>query len=108
MPGQGVLAVNTVRSHCSQILFRNEHVVNTPSEHVFADPKMGRRLSFLAYEEVFPRRVHSVFISEHNLRTVNVNSVLDHVNSVHGQPCVLCLFRLHPLEGRPETERFKP
>ena len=25
------------------------------------------------YEEVFPRRVHSVFISDHNLLTVNVN-----------------------------------
>ena len=56
------LAVNTVHMfmstcshvHCSQVLFFG------------AAP-------FLAYEEVFPRRVHSVFISEQYLRTVNVN-----------------------------------
>ena len=79
------LAVNTVHmfmNSCSRSLFANTAQKLTrcePAEgaRLHTSPKGGGAFGaapFLAYEEVFPWRVHTVLYSEEYLRTVNANN----------------------------------
>ena len=65
----------TVRKFCSEMNTLQTRRASTSSQIQKGGGAFGAA-PFLAYEEVSPRRVHTVFISEQNLRTVNVNKFL--------------------------------